>query len=170
MVFPSFWHIFCCAQGYTYNFVSEANKKTFLKSPSTYVPQFGGFCSYGISSESWCDAMLWHTDTVTSAENLRLWLRSGCLRGRRNTQSTATSPPCLVTRVSCCWGFKVDHGGGREVGTGDQSGRVVGPRRQALPFHVSQKSTLRAQSGHFARLSSDERYDHCKYQKCDLAF
>ena len=40
-------------QGYTYNFVSEANKKAFLKSPSTYVPQFGGFCSYGISSETW---------------------------------------------------------------------------------------------------------------------
>jgi YHS domain-containing protein len=31
----------------TYRFVSEANKQMFLKNPSDYVPQFGGYCAYG---------------------------------------------------------------------------------------------------------------------------
>lgn len=32
-----------------YYFSSEANKKTFEKSPSRYLPQFGGFCTFGVS-------------------------------------------------------------------------------------------------------------------------
>ena len=52
-----------CVQEYTYNFVSEANRDLFLKSPSSYVPQYGGFCAYGISSESWCCV---HTKGPTS--------------------------------------------------------------------------------------------------------
>jgi len=31
----------------TYRFVSEANKQMFLKNPSHYVPQYGGYCAYG---------------------------------------------------------------------------------------------------------------------------
>lgn len=31
----------------TYRFVSEANKQMFLKNPSAYVPQYGGYCAYG---------------------------------------------------------------------------------------------------------------------------
>lgn len=35
--------------GAVYYFSSESNKALFLKSPSQYEPQFGGFCAYGIS-------------------------------------------------------------------------------------------------------------------------
>jgi len=31
----------------TYRFISEANKQLFLKNPSAYVPQYGGYCAYG---------------------------------------------------------------------------------------------------------------------------
>lgn len=32
-----------------YFFSSETNKELFLKNPSQYEPQFGGFCAYGMS-------------------------------------------------------------------------------------------------------------------------
>jgi len=35
--------------GVAYYFASEANKKTFEKSPSQYLPQYGGFCTFGVS-------------------------------------------------------------------------------------------------------------------------
>lgn len=31
----------------TYRFVSEENKRLFLKNPSKYVPQYGGYCAFG---------------------------------------------------------------------------------------------------------------------------
>ncbi|MFG0275829.1 MAG: YHS domain-containing (seleno)protein [Phycisphaerales bacterium] len=36
-------------RGATYFFASEANKTRFLSAPDTFAPQFGGFCSYGVS-------------------------------------------------------------------------------------------------------------------------
>lgn len=33
----------------TYYFSSEKNKTMFLKQPEKYVPQFGGYCAYGVS-------------------------------------------------------------------------------------------------------------------------
>jgi YHS domain-containing protein len=33
----------------TYYFSSESNKAIFLKNPTQYIPQFGGFCAYGMS-------------------------------------------------------------------------------------------------------------------------
>jgi YHS domain-containing protein len=35
--------------GATYQFSSENNKSLFLKNPTQYEPQFGGFCAYGVS-------------------------------------------------------------------------------------------------------------------------
>ncbi len=35
--------------GAIYHFSSENNKALFLKNPSQYEPQFGGFCAYGMS-------------------------------------------------------------------------------------------------------------------------
>jgi YHS domain-containing protein len=35
--------------GAIYYFSSESNKALFLKNPSQYEPQFGGFCAYGVS-------------------------------------------------------------------------------------------------------------------------
>lgn len=36
-------------QDAVYYFSSNENKETFLKNPIQYIPQFGGFCAYGIS-------------------------------------------------------------------------------------------------------------------------
>ena len=35
--------------GGTYYFSSEENKKAFDAEPTKYIPQFGGFCAYGVS-------------------------------------------------------------------------------------------------------------------------
>lgn len=37
-------------QGVTYNFSSAENKNTFLKNPSKYEPQYGGWCAYAMGS------------------------------------------------------------------------------------------------------------------------
>lgn len=42
--------------GARYLFASEAHRKTFLASPETYVPAFGGFCTVGASFGSKVDA------------------------------------------------------------------------------------------------------------------
>jgi YHS domain-containing protein len=36
--------------GATYLFASAANKAEFERDPAKYVPQFGGFCAYGVAS------------------------------------------------------------------------------------------------------------------------
>ena len=35
--------------GVAYYFSSEANKQAFEKAPAKYLPQFGGFCTFGVS-------------------------------------------------------------------------------------------------------------------------
>lgn len=35
--------------GAIYQFSSESNKALFLNNPTQYVPQFGGYCAYGVS-------------------------------------------------------------------------------------------------------------------------
>jgi YHS domain-containing protein len=37
-------------RGATYLFASAANKAEFEKDPAKYVPQYGGFCAYGVAS------------------------------------------------------------------------------------------------------------------------
>ncbi|MFY0594012.1 MAG: YHS domain protein [Roseivirga sp.] len=36
--------------GITYHFSTEANKQLFLKSPSKYEPEYGGYCAYAMAS------------------------------------------------------------------------------------------------------------------------
>ena len=36
-------------QGATYFFASEEHKKLFTDNPDKYVPQFGGFCAFGVA-------------------------------------------------------------------------------------------------------------------------
>eukprot|EP01062_Namystynia_karyoxenos_P069256 TRINITY_DN64782_c0_g1_i1.p1 TRINITY_DN64782_c0_g1~~TRINITY_DN64782_c0_g1_i1.p1 ORF type:complete len:230 (+),score=52.20 TRINITY_DN64782_c0_g1_i1:79-690(+) len=38
-------------EGYTFWFVSAANRATFLSDPNKYVPAWGGFCAWGIARE-----------------------------------------------------------------------------------------------------------------------
>ena len=35
--------------GAAYRFVSQANKEAFERNPRRYVPQYGGFCAFGVS-------------------------------------------------------------------------------------------------------------------------
>jgi len=37
-------------EGVTYNFSSQTNKDIFLKNPSSYEPQYGGWCAYAMGS------------------------------------------------------------------------------------------------------------------------
>lgn len=37
--------------GVTYYFASKANKATFTQSPSMYVPQFDGYCAWGVGEK-----------------------------------------------------------------------------------------------------------------------
>ncbi|MGV3697258.1 YHS domain-containing (seleno)protein [Flavobacterium sp.] len=37
-------------EGVTYNFSSQGNKETFLKNPSSYEPQYGGWCAYAMGA------------------------------------------------------------------------------------------------------------------------
>jgi YHS domain-containing protein len=37
--------------GYTYYFISAENKEIFDGNPGKYIPQYGGFCSWGVGSE-----------------------------------------------------------------------------------------------------------------------
>lgn len=37
-------------EGVVYHFSSQANKEAFVKSPATYEPQYGGWCSYAMGN------------------------------------------------------------------------------------------------------------------------
>ena len=37
-------------EGIVYNFSTQANKDAFIKSPATYEPQYGGWCSYAMGA------------------------------------------------------------------------------------------------------------------------
>lgn len=37
--------------GATYHFATKANRDAFTKSPSKYLPQFGGYCAWGIGAK-----------------------------------------------------------------------------------------------------------------------
>jgi len=37
-------------EGVTYLFSSQANKETFVKTPTNYEPQYGGWCAYAMGS------------------------------------------------------------------------------------------------------------------------
>lgn len=44
--------------GYSFYFLSEANKAAFDKNPVNYLPQYGGFCTLGLTSE-FCPNFQW---------------------------------------------------------------------------------------------------------------
>ena len=39
-------------EGVTYYFSSQANKDTFVKTPASYEPQYGGWCAYAMGSSA----------------------------------------------------------------------------------------------------------------------
>ena len=38
-------------EGVTYNFSTQANKEAFLKTPTAFEPQYGGWCAYAMGSD-----------------------------------------------------------------------------------------------------------------------
>lgn len=61
----------------TYNdhnfyFLSAENKRIFEKDPAKFMPQYGGFCSWGISAE-FCPSYPWSKDCLGPAGNWAQW-------------------------------------------------------------------------------------------------
>jgi len=59
--------------GYTFFFSSQDNMDTFISSPWDYVPQFGAFCSYGVSEETSEMGFNWEPSTLGPATNPAIW-------------------------------------------------------------------------------------------------
>lgn len=43
--------IYSTYKGYTFNFLSNEHKELFDVAPANYIPQFGGFCAWGMAEE-----------------------------------------------------------------------------------------------------------------------
>jgi YHS domain-containing protein len=59
-------------RGFTYYFMSEANQALFEADPTLYIPQWGGFCSWGISGET-CPEYAWSADCLGPDGNWAAW-------------------------------------------------------------------------------------------------
>jgi YHS domain-containing protein len=57
---------------YTYFFNSQKNLNLFEKSPSKYIPQYGGYCALGISIE-WCPNYSWDKECLGPAIETNAW-------------------------------------------------------------------------------------------------
>jgi YHS domain-containing protein len=65
--------------GFNYLFLSQENKDLFDASPTSYIPQWGGFCSWGIGYES-CPPYPWAADCLGPSGNWGHWtIQSGKL-------------------------------------------------------------------------------------------
>lgn len=54
------WHV-ASHEGTTYLFSSKKNRKTFLKNPEKYLPEYGGYCAYGLAvgKKFYADPTVW---------------------------------------------------------------------------------------------------------------
>lgn len=59
-------------KGYKFYFISEENKKLFESSPSKYAPQYGGFCTWGMSTE-FCPSHPWSSECLGPYGNWAHW-------------------------------------------------------------------------------------------------
>ena len=59
--------------GYSVQFLSEANRVAFEEEPTKYVPQYGGFCSYGIAVEYCNFGFLWDKDCLGPESSTNSW-------------------------------------------------------------------------------------------------
>jgi YHS domain-containing protein len=58
--------------GYTYYFLNEENRQTFISNPDKYKPQWGGFCSWGMSAE-FCPNFTWSSSCLGPSGNWAIW-------------------------------------------------------------------------------------------------
>lgn len=54
------WHVAAHAST-TYLFASKKNRKTFMANPVKYLPQYGGYCAYGVAvgKKFYADPTIW---------------------------------------------------------------------------------------------------------------
>jgi YHS domain-containing protein len=54
------WHV-ANHEGTTYLFSSEANRDQFVNTPGKYLPEFGGYCAYGVAvgKKFYADPTVW---------------------------------------------------------------------------------------------------------------
>jgi YHS domain-containing protein len=70
-------------RGATYLFASAANKAEFEKDPAKYVPQYGGFCAYGVASGVLADPEV-PTAFIIYKGKLYICGNQGALKGFKN--------------------------------------------------------------------------------------
>jgi YHS domain-containing protein len=58
--------------GYTFYFANAKNQATFAKNPTKYLPQWGGFCSWGIATE-FCPSYPWSDTCLGPSGNWYAW-------------------------------------------------------------------------------------------------
>jgi len=58
--------------GYTFYFLSQTNKDIFDSNPTTYMPQYGGFCAWGVAGET-CPQYPWDADCLGPNGNWGHW-------------------------------------------------------------------------------------------------
>lgn len=61
-------------KGYTFYFLSKANRQTFKEEPDKYIPQWGGFCAWGMSGE-YCPQYPWAADCLGPSGNWGIWTK-----------------------------------------------------------------------------------------------
>ena len=59
-------------QGHKFYFLNEENQKQFENNPGRYAPMWGGFCSYGVSTE-YCPDYYWSAECLGPDGNWGLW-------------------------------------------------------------------------------------------------
>ena len=54
------WHV-AELEGTTYLFSSKKNRKAFMENPDKYLPQYGGYCAYGVAvgKKFYADPTFW---------------------------------------------------------------------------------------------------------------
>jgi YHS domain-containing protein len=96
-------------QGATYLFASAADKAAFDKNPAKYVPQYGGFCAFGVSVGVLSDIEgpggFVHKGSYTSVEMRLLGKVSGAISGqyRQSGCELAEVNEVPVQTVSVSW-------------------------------------------------------------------
>ena len=60
-------------EGFQFNFISPENQALFDADPSAYLPQFGGFCAWGVSGEYCTDGYPWAADCLGPSGNWGHW-------------------------------------------------------------------------------------------------
>lgn len=81
-------------EGTTYAFSTEENLKLFKENPEKFLPQFGGYCAYGVSvgKKFVADPLVWHVEDGRLYFNLdkdiqKQWnkdLKGNIRKGRQN--------------------------------------------------------------------------------------